>query len=110
MANAPEIAAALDLLADAIASKVLERLAGDASMVDQDGSPLGRRRHIAAVRKHVASAAGGAAIVGRRHLLSRDLLAAELAAQSTRGKQAHKPNPVSDLLDRYGLEPSKGAA
>lgn len=52
--------------------------------VDQRSSPLGSRRHCAAVKRRVAAGDEGAAIVGRKHLLSREALAAELAALSKR--------------------------
>jgi len=87
------IAAALDTLADLVAAKVVDRLrAGEApGMVDQSASPLGRRRHIAAVRRLVALGEPGACQVGRRYLLSRERLDAELAAMG-------KPLPANDDL------------
>ncbi len=75
------VTAILDELADSIADKVLDRLRGGGhGWHDQSASPLGRRRHIAAVRRRVAAGAGGAAIVDRAHLLSREALAEELEA------------------------------
>lgn len=66
-------------LAETIADRVLDRLRdGGHGWHDQSASPLGRRRHIAAVRRRVASGAGGAVIIDRRHLLSRDALGEEL--------------------------------
>lgn len=97
----------LGRLADAVASKVFERLtAGQAGLVEQSASPLGRRRHIAAVRRLVASGAPGAAIVGRRHFLSKDALVAELAAQKPRShtnEEAVTPG-VDALAAKYGFE------
>ena len=52
--------------------------------VDQRSSPLGHRRHCAAVKRRVAAGDAGAAIVGRRHLLSQQALADELTALSKR--------------------------
>lgn len=46
---------------------------------DQNASPLGRRRHVAAVRRRVAAGDAGAALVGRRALLSATALDEELA-------------------------------
>lgn len=53
--------------------------------IDQAASPLGRRRHCAAVRARIASGLPGAAILGRRFLLSETALQ-EVAA--TRSKVA----------------------
>lgn len=47
-------------------------------MVDQRDSPLGRRRHCAIVRKRRADGDPSAAIVGRKHLLTRAALTEEL--------------------------------
>jgi hypothetical protein len=99
--------AALDALAGIVAAKVVALLrAGDMpGMVDQAGSPLGRRRHMAAVRARVQRGAHGAAIVGRRHLLARDLLEAELAAVSKRAKkQPAASDELADLRQRYGFD------
>jgi len=53
----------------------------ESGWIDQEFSPLGSRRHIAAVRRRVARRKPGAeldaAIVGRRYLLSIDALAEE---------------------------------
>jgi hypothetical protein len=103
---------ALAPLLDALADRIVAKLtAGErAGMVDQVSSPLGRRRHCAAVRRRVAAGNDGAAIVGRRHLLSREALAEELEA-ATKGKPskavATKKAPVDELAalrERYGLE------
>jgi hypothetical protein len=73
----------LNELADRLASRVLERLrGGEPGMLDQASSPLGRRRHCAAVKRRVGRGEPGAAIVGRRHLLSAEALADELARSS----------------------------
>lgn len=47
-------------------------------MIPQTGSELGARRHREAVKRRVASGEGGAAIVGRRFLLSPEALREEL--------------------------------
>lgn len=47
--------------------------------VGQEDSPLGRRRHIQAVRRRLAAGLDGAGRSGRRYLLSADALAEELA-------------------------------
>lgn len=78
-----EIAAALRILVDVVADAVERRLSdGCGQWVDQQSSPLGARRHCAAVRRRVADGSGGAAVIGRRHLLTPDALAMELAAPS----------------------------
>lgn len=59
---------------------------------DQSASALGRRRHVAAVRRRCAVSDPGAAMLGRRALLSADALAAELAAFS-RGPRKAKAEP-----------------
>lgn len=87
---------------------VAELRAGDApGMVDQSASPLGRRRHIAAVRKRVNAGEPGAAIVGRRHLLSREAVEAELATLAKRPRKARATatarDDLADLRERYGL-------
>lgn len=75
----------LDDLVDRIAARVAERLRTvEPGMVDQGASPLGRRRHCAAVRRRLARGEAGAAVVGRRHLLSADALGEELARTSHR--------------------------
>lgn len=52
----------------------------------QTGSPLGNRRHVAAVRRRVGSGIEGASIIGRRYLLSPGALDEELEAVATRAK------------------------
>ena len=103
-------------LLDALADRVVARLTTGqrADLQDQVASPLGRRRHIAAVRGRVARGDAGAAIVGRRHLLTRDALAAELETLSQRKpRKTPKPGRVDELdtlRDRYGIERAKGQA
>jgi hypothetical protein len=85
---------------------VAELRAGEMpGMVDQASSPIGRRRHIAAVRRRVAAGAAGASVVGRRYLLAREWVDAELASLAKRAPKA-KGQPVDDLADlraQYGL-------
>jgi hypothetical protein len=98
-----DLHAALAILAREVARAVVAELrAGEVDMVDQTASPLGRRRHIAAVRARVGSGAPGAAIVGRRYLLARDALESELSKTSKPARR--KPSPVVDLMDRYGID------
>jgi len=104
--------AALDALAQALAPHLarevvaLLRTGETPGMVDQTASPLGRRRHINAVRKRVAEGAPGAAIVGRRFLLAREHVDAELAATSAKSKRKRAKVAAAaepSLHERYGL-------
>lgn len=64
-------------------ARIEARLAKCASpsteLVDQRQSPLGRRRHCAAVRRLVAEGDGRVAIVGKKHLMTRAVLTEELS-------------------------------
>lgn len=108
--------AALDELVGALADLVAERVVAKLTagqqpgMLDQVGSPLGRRRHIAACRARVGRGESGAAIVGRRHLLSREALEAELetlgAVRSKARASTPKAKADDDLAaarERYGV-------
>jgi hypothetical protein len=99
------------LAAEVARAVVSELRAGEApGMVDQAASPLGRRRHIAAVRRLVNAGAPGAAIVGRRYLLARDALDAELGCGTKPAKRPRKTEPaaatdeLAALRERYGLQ------
>jgi len=73
----------LDELVERLAARVVERLrAGEPGMVEQGASPLGTRRHCTAVRRRLDHGEPGAAIVGRRHLLTAAALAEELGRTS----------------------------
>lgn len=66
--------------ADLLVPLVAARLASTTHrMVAQYGSPLGARRHRAAVKRRVERGEGGASVVGRRYLLSHEAMAAELS-------------------------------
>ncbi|MEY4550200.1 MAG: hypothetical protein RL685_6395 [Pseudomonadota bacterium] len=72
----------LDDLAERVAARLEARLRGSpAGMLDQAASPLGQRRHCAAVRRRISHGESGAAVVGRRHLLSPEALSEELTRQ-----------------------------
>lgn len=93
-------------LLDAIADKVVARLTTGqrTDLQDQVASPLGRRRHIAAVRGRVARGDAGAAIVGRRHLLTRDALAAELQVLAkVKPRKASRRDDLASARERYGI-------
>lgn len=65
-----ELEALLDALAERIADRVVQRLSSGRleGFIDQSASPLGRRRHIAAIR----SGALPGIQVGRRYLARRE--------------------------------------
>jgi len=65
-------------LARLIARAVVEELRPKGEWVDQHESELGPRLHCAAVRRRRAEGLGGAAIKGRRHLLTREALQEEM--------------------------------
>ena len=92
----------LDVLLELFAEKVVQRLRGSigSDWVAQATSPLGRRRHCAAVQRRLAAGMGGACIVGREHRLSPDALADELAFVSSRKapkKRVSSSGVVADL-------------
>ncbi len=99
----------LDELAERLAARVVERLrAGEPGMVEQGASPLGTRRHCAAVRRRLDHGEPGAAIVGRRHLLSATALAEELGRTSAlraRPKQQAGESAANRLRRDLGLPP-----
>ncbi len=98
-----DLAAALEVLADAIADRIVQRLltAQHSDWVDQGASPLGPRRHRAAVTRRIAAGQPGATKIGRRHLLSRDALQAELAAAAN--KVAVSSSVADELRRELGL-------
>ncbi len=88
-----------------IARAVVAALRSGDNMVSQAASPLGRKRHAAAVRRRIATGLPGASHVGRNFFLSREALDEELAAQSKRPRTP-KPAPVDEvaaLAQRFGL-------
>lgn len=98
----------LDALADRVVDKWLT--ATSTRMVAQAGSPLGPRRHRAAVKRRIDNGEGGAAITdrGRRFMLTHEALREELRikppeprkkrADEHPGEEASKPRDrVSDF-------------
>lgn len=69
--------------------------------VDQRRSPLGRRRHCAAVRRRVLAGDEGAAIVGRHFLLSPQALRDELALASQPGVAVANDTEPDDADDDF---------
>lgn len=82
-------------------------LTGEAdAWIDQSESQLGRRRHRAAVRAAVEAGDSRARIVGRRHLMRRDLYDATLLAHGRAqvATAAERETAVDDLAAELGLE------
>lgn len=93
----------LGALADFIAAKVERRLRAAApGMIDQARSPLGARRHCAAVKRRLARGEPGASLVGRKHLLTEEALSEELGRVSNR--QPAKRNDANDVRDELERE------
>lgn len=107
-ARSVDVSAILDGLVDLIAAKVVEKLGGDGGQwVDQSASPLGPRRHRKAVCERLASGRPGASKVGRKHLLSREALAEELAIT---GRKKSTPKQGDDLEERLRQELGLGGS
>jgi hypothetical protein len=85
-----DLARVLRAAADECDRIVDEKHAERRDWTDQSASPLGRRRHVARVRARIAAGQPGAALVGRRALLSREALDDELALLS-RGPRKVEP-------------------
>jgi hypothetical protein len=97
-ALAPELARAV----------VLELRAGEApGLVDQTRSPLGPRRHRSAVQRRLGRGEPGASLVGRRHLLTQEALAEELA-RATHATPKDKGVSVEALAAELGLRVVNG--
>jgi hypothetical protein len=95
------LAATLEAQATALETQAatLRALAREAAkgsptdLIDQTASPLGNRRHCTAVQKLVAAGKPGASIVGRKHYLTPEALAAELAKGEPRKRAANDTAP-----------------
>lgn len=76
--------------------------------IPQTRSPLGNRRHIAAVRRRLAAGEPGATQVGRKYLLTRDAMDQELG----RVVASRRPSaaPVVDELAALRARLEKGRA
>lgn len=96
-----ELDGLLDTLAERVAQLVVDKLsAGNfAGYVDQAASPLGRRRHIRAVRSGELRGVQ----VGRRYLARREDLESYVANVAAAPKKT-KPDRRAQLLDELGLE------
>lgn len=89
--------ALLDQIADRVAELVVLKLRiNDFGMIDQLQSPLGRRRHIAFVRK------GGGVQVGRRYLARREDIQRHLD-ELAKGQRS-RPERTLSVAERLRLE------
>lgn len=96
-------------LARHLAPLVADILRGaDSTLIGQRESPLGPRRHCAAVRARIKSGKTGASVVGRRFYLTRAALDEEIRTIGARivVKPAAKPDPLTDLAKRLPLQRS----
>lgn len=90
----------LERLANLVADRVVQKLrAANDDMIGQEQSPLGRRRHCAAVQRRVAAGLAGAAIVGRRHLLTQAALNEELSRPGRTAKESATPKEEPNIAD-----------
>lgn len=94
----------LDALADRIAARVADRLlAGDTpGVVDQHSSPLGRRKHIAAIRSGELRGRQ----VGRRWLASAEDVQAFISHSDAEPKEPKRPKDETpeDIARRLGID------
>ena len=105
MTDAETVLAALGrILAPFVAREVVRELTGNNGMLGQVGSPLGPRRHAAAVRRRVAEGKPGAVIAGRRLLLTREALDEELARLNARVKRRKAAKPTVDYNQKFGFQ------
>jgi hypothetical protein len=95
-----ELARVLRAAADEADRIAAEQRAERRDWTDQQSSPLGRRRHVARVRARVAAGHDGAAMVGRRALLSAEALEEELALLSKGPRKAVTNETGPDALRR----------
>jgi hypothetical protein len=95
-----DLARVLRAAADEADRIAVEQLAERRDWTDQGASPLGRRRHVARVRARVAAGLTGAAMVGRRALLSVDALAEELELLSKGPRKVETNDSGPEALRR----------
>ena len=103
MTSLGDLARVLRAAAEAADAIEREQKAERRDWVDQTSSPLGRRRHVAAVKRRIDRALEGVAMVGRRALLSATALEEELALLSKGPNKAtatSEPEDVTSRLER----------
>jgi hypothetical protein len=101
---ASQIGHALEHALEHAIERVLRRVLHeqDPDWIPQGKSPLGPKRHCAAVRRRIAERKPGARIVARRFLLSQEAMAEELGRESERHsgrptvKKAARVAPAND--------------
>lgn len=89
----------LRAFADEVERAEAEERETERGWVSQTGSPLGARRHAAAVRRRLERGERGAGMAGRKFLLSSEALAEELA-KTDKGEKTPKPEGTGDRLRR----------
>lgn len=67
-----------DRLTDVLAEKTVSKMAASQVWINQKDSPLGPRRHCAAVRRRVGEGKEDATILGKRFLLTQEALNEEM--------------------------------
>jgi len=102
----PALLSAIDLLAQRVASIVVDRLraGNEPGWTDQHASPLGPRRHCAAVRRRIAEGRPGAERAGRRLLLTPEAVQEELSRGRNKQPKADPDADVRDLAGELGLK------
>lgn len=109
-----DLGSALLILARAIAPElaravVAELRSGEApGWIDQARSPLGPRRHRSAVQRRLGRGEPGASLVGRRHLLSPEAVAEELARITKAKRPVLAPQSVEQIATELGLSVVNG--
>jgi hypothetical protein len=100
----------LETLATLVAREVVRELrSGPSDLVSQASSPLGKRRHCAAVRARLARGDSSACVVGRTHYLTPQALRDELAGckapkRTTVPLRQGPPDELAALRQELGLE------
>lgn len=82
----------LDDLADRVAARILK---AQTRMISQAKSELGPRKHREAVRRRIDEGLDGAAIVGRRFLLTPEALREEAARATATRRRPSNPGTVA---------------
>lgn len=98
-----DLARVLRAAADEAERIAAEHAEARADWIDQHHSNLGRRRHCVRVRARLAAGLPGAAIIGRRYLLSDAAHAEEVGTLSRRQPQQEPLDAAARLCQRLGL-------
>lgn len=98
MIASSDLIAGIEALTDLIADKVEARMRRpNGEWIEQTGSPLGPRVHVAAVKRRVIAGEPGARIDNRRYYLTPEALQEELARRHGKSleKTVLRPTPVT---------------